>query len=81
MDRDKFIEVMKTVGFQIETVKPLHFWPMRLALAFVPWPRSVTSLAYRFGQWIMRVICRDRALGDYRAIRARLAGSPAERSR
>ncbi len=81
MDLDEFIDVMKTVGFRIETVKPLHFWPMRLALAFVPWPRSVTSLAYRFGQWTMRVICRDRALGDYRAIRARSAGSPEEPNR
>lgn len=69
MDIAKFTRTMKGAGFDVKAVVPLHFWPMRLVLAYLPWPRSLTAGAYRFGQRLMRRL-GDCTWGDYKAIHA-----------
>lgn len=64
-----FCSVFTEAGFQRLTVKQLHFWPVRLALAYVPWPRWVTAPGYRIGQ-AMLALTRDTWGGDYKAIMA-----------
>jgi 2-polyprenyl-3-methyl-5-hydroxy-6-metoxy-1,4-benzoquinol methylase len=70
MDTSEFVETMQAAGFRVSSITQLHFWPVRLALAFIPWPRPVTAAGYQVGQWIMRCILRNRAGGDYRGIHA-----------
>ncbi len=74
MREREFLEVMRGAGFRIDDVHHMHFWPARLALAFVPWPESVTRPVYFGGQWIMKHVLRQRRGGDYQAI---LATNPA----
>jgi len=64
-----FLKVMQEAGFQVQTIAPLHFWPMRLALAYINWPAFITLPMYHFGQVVMRLPGLSR-LGDYRAIMA-----------
>jgi SAM-dependent methyltransferase len=69
MDVREFTEVMQRAGFRIDSLTRLHFWPARLALAFVPWPKWITVPVYHAGQAFMRIPgLRD--MGDYTAIRA-----------
>lgn len=70
LDLRDFIAVMRDAGFQVRSVAQLHFWPARLALAFVEWPVPITVAGYRAGQWVMRHLLSDRAGGDYRGIYA-----------
>jgi SAM-dependent methyltransferase len=74
MDKKQFIEVMTEAGFTIRETVDLHFWPMRLALAYVTWPRLITSTGYYFGQGVMALFGR-KVLGDYKAIYA-IKGQP-----
>lgn len=67
-----FCAVLREAGFQVGAVEHLHFWPARLALAFLPWPAWLTTVSYRFGQGLLRLLGR-RLGGDYHAIPATAA--------
>lgn len=69
MGIDEFVATMEEAGFSVREVRDMHFWPARLALAFVSWPRWITSPAYHLGQWAMR-LPGLRRMGDYKAIYA-----------
>ncbi|MBI5532829.1 MAG: class I SAM-dependent methyltransferase [Deltaproteobacteria bacterium] len=73
VDQQEFVSVMKRVGFRIDHVEHMHFWPARLALAFLPWPMAVTSPAYKAGESLMETLFRNHAGGDYRIIVASTA--------
>jgi SAM-dependent methyltransferase len=75
MDLHTFNAVVREAGFQIRVTQSLHFWPMRLLLAYIPWPMWITAPLYEIGQAAMKLpgLCR---LGDYHAILA----CPAEHS-
>lgn len=75
LDVAAFIGTMQEAGFRIQSVASLHFWPARLALAFVPWPRRLTEIGYHLGQGIMRYLLGGR-MADYRGIHAVAAQSP-----
>jgi len=70
----EFCAVMSEAGFSVEKVRHLHFWPMRLMLAFVAWPKPLTAAGYYLGRGIM-ALCGDKAFGDYKVIAAELRGS------
>jgi 2-polyprenyl-3-methyl-5-hydroxy-6-metoxy-1,4-benzoquinol methylase len=72
MNQAEFVQVMRESGFQIEHLEHMHFWPARLALAFLPWPMSVTAPVYKTGEKVMEALFRNRAFGDYRIIVASL---------
>lgn len=76
LDLSEFLDVMREAGFEIKTTTPLHFWPMRLVLCYVPWPAWITTPLYHFGQAAMKLPGLSK-LGDYWAILA----SPAEFSK
>lgn len=65
----EFIEVMEREGFQLIDIKHLHCWPIRLLLAYLPWPRWFTAPLYWIGEIFMRLTGRH-YLGDYKAILA-----------
>jgi 2-polyprenyl-3-methyl-5-hydroxy-6-metoxy-1,4-benzoquinol methylase len=69
MDQIEFLDVMHEAGFEVQVTTPLHFWPMRLALAYVPWPEWLTTPLYHLGQSLLKVPALA-TLGDYWAIRA-----------
>jgi hypothetical protein len=48
-----FSAVMMEAWFKIEEKHHLHFWPMRLCLAYVRWPKFLTAMGYWLGQGIM----------------------------
>ena len=66
LGRREFLSTLGDVGFRIVDVSPLHFWPVRLVLAYVNWPEAVTGFLYSIGQRAMRFL----GLGDYIAIHA-----------
>lgn len=68
-----FLAVMQAAGFQVQATAPLHFWPMRLVLAYLPLPMWLTALFYHLGQASMKLPGLA-GLGDYRMIVARSAG-------
>lgn len=70
MDLNKFMSIMKEAGFMIDETLPLHFWPARLALAYLPWPAWLTVPCYHIGQALMKLPGLTK-LGDYWAIVAR----------
>jgi 2-polyprenyl-3-methyl-5-hydroxy-6-metoxy-1,4-benzoquinol methylase len=72
-----FVAVMKETGFEVHASAPLHFWPMRLALAYVPWPMWVTAPLYHIGQAAMR-LPGLRRLGDYQMIVASVRARPGD---
>lgn len=69
MDLPSFLEVMQEAGFEIKATSPLHFWPTRLALAYIPWPAWITTPLYHLGQAAMKIPGLSN-LGDYWAILA-----------
>ena len=69
MRLSEFIEALSSCGFDVVEVRQLHFWPMRLALAYIRWPNVVTAPAYHLGQMLMRFPGLN-GLGDYKAIKA-----------
>jgi SAM-dependent methyltransferase len=68
MDIDEFTSHMASSGFTVREVVSMHFWPARLALAYVQVPRAITRPAYRIGQRIMNRMFPK--AGDYKAIYA-----------
>lgn len=69
MSIKEFCKTLQEAGFAIKGKTNLHFWPMRLALAFVKWPKQITATGYYIGQGIMHVF-GNRILGDYIAVYA-----------
>ena len=69
MDLSEFIRIMESAGFHVEASAPMHFWPARLALAFVQWPNWLTVPVYKVGQALM-CVPGMRGMGDYTAILA-----------
>lgn len=67
MNVKEFTEVMSVGGFKVNWVKQMHFWPVRLGLAFIPWPNFITWPLYHFGQALMKLPILN-SLGDYKAI-------------
>ena len=65
----EFLAVMRDAGFEAETVIPLHFWPMRLVLCYVSWPKWLTAPLYHLGRVAMNLPGLNR-LADYWAIMA-----------
>ena len=72
----QFLSIFEQAGFRIDKVHHLHFWPARLCLAYIPWPRFLTLPCYHIGQWIMRTIFNMQAMGDYKGIKASVAQTP-----
>jgi 2-polyprenyl-3-methyl-5-hydroxy-6-metoxy-1,4-benzoquinol methylase len=64
----EFNAVMVEAGFKVEEVHQLHFWPMRLCLAYVSWPKFITAAGYWIGQGAMGLF--GNVLGDYKAVLA-----------
>jgi 2-polyprenyl-3-methyl-5-hydroxy-6-metoxy-1,4-benzoquinol methylase len=73
MELADFLAVMRTAGFAVETTEPMHFWPMRLVLAYLRWPLWITAPLYHLGQTAMKLPRLSR-LGDYHMIVARQIG-------
>jgi len=69
MGRADFLAVMREAGFDIKATTPVHFWPMRLALAYIPWPAWITVPLFHAGQAAMKLPGLS-TLGDYLAILA-----------
>jgi len=67
MNLPDFLEVMGFAGFQIKAYAPMHFWPMRLALAYIRWPKWITVPFYHCGRLAMSLPGCKR-LGDYHII-------------
>ena len=70
MGIDDFQRVLERVGFEVEAVSPLHFWPVRWALAYIPWPGWITAPGFRIGQALMKLLGNHPKLGDYKAVKA-----------
>jgi 2-polyprenyl-3-methyl-5-hydroxy-6-metoxy-1,4-benzoquinol methylase len=69
MNLREFCTVVTDSGFTVMRTDQLHFWPARLALAFIPWPKFPTAAVYYFGQGLMALLGK-KLLGDYKAIYA-----------
>ncbi len=69
MDIREFCAVMGDAGFHVQAVSHLHWWPARLALAYIQWPHWITAAGYHLGDTILRLTGRKR-MGDYQAILA-----------
>lgn len=69
MSSAEFLECLLASGFRVTEVRHMHFWPARLALAYIPLPRWLTIPVYRLGQWILALL-GYRRMGDYVGILA-----------
>jgi SAM-dependent methyltransferase len=63
----EFAAVLRRAGFVIHDITHLHFWPARLALAYLPLPKVLTDVGFYAGDALLRLAGR-RAFGDYKAI-------------
>jgi 2-polyprenyl-3-methyl-5-hydroxy-6-metoxy-1,4-benzoquinol methylase len=71
LDVVSFLNTMESVGFEIEVLEPLHFWPVRLLLSYIScYPAWVTKSLYCWGQGMMKLPGLKRC-GDYWAIKAK----------
>lgn len=69
MDVNEFCAVLDKVGVKTHDITHLHFWPTRLLLAYIQWPRFITAVGYHLGDMALRLL-RRKAMGDYKAIYA-----------
>lgn len=69
MDIEEFTSVMIEAGFEVQQVQNLHFWPARLLLAYIPWPKWITCPIYHLGQRLMNCAKKLNS-GDYKAVYA-----------
>lgn len=60
----EFIDVLSEAGFTVKKKSPLHFWPVRLLLAYIRWPAAITVPVYHVGQMVMKLPYFN-MLGDY----------------
>lgn len=71
LDVISFLNTMESVGFEIEVLEPLHFWPVRLLLSYISWfPSWFTKFLYYWGQGMMKLPGLKHC-GDYWAIKAK----------
>ena len=47
MDVAEFSRILTAAGFRELRVREMHFWPARLALGYIPWPRWITAPAVK----------------------------------
>ena len=69
LDRREFLARMNAGGLDVTRAAPLYFWPVRLLLAYIPWPAWLTTPVYHLGRFLMKWPGLDR-LGDYWAFSA-----------
>jgi 2-polyprenyl-3-methyl-5-hydroxy-6-metoxy-1,4-benzoquinol methylase len=69
MNMNEFCNILAQEGFKVREIRPMHFWPCRLLLAYVSLPGFITAPVYHLGQWIMGM-GNYPAWGDYKAIYA-----------
>jgi 2-polyprenyl-3-methyl-5-hydroxy-6-metoxy-1,4-benzoquinol methylase len=69
MTTTEFCNVMADAGLRVYQVTEMHFWPARIALAYVSWPSFITVPLYSLGERMMS-IPGLRSMGDYEAIYA-----------
>jgi len=65
----EFQEVMREVGFAVQEVTPLHFWPIVRPMAYFNFPRFITTAGYHLGDWALTLL-GGTYFGDYKAILA-----------
>lgn len=70
MSVDEFIAIMEKAGFEIESIRNMHFWPTRLLLCYFNIPGWITRPIYALGQWML-ALTGYRMAGDYKAIVAK----------
>lgn len=63
----RYCELVTKSGFNIQSTQQLHFWPGRLGLAYINWPKFITTPLYHVGQLMMRFPIFN-GMGDYKAI-------------
>lgn len=68
MNIKEFTQEVKKAGFEIIAIENLHFWPMRILLAYIQWPKWITDLGFLAGQWLSIFFQNS---GDYKVIYAR----------
>lgn len=69
MSTAEYRSAMEQAGFVVEGIHHLHFWPARLLLAFIPWPKPLTAAGFYAGKAIM-TLAGNRAFGDYKVFLA-----------
>lgn len=67
MSFKQYCEHVAKAGFNIQSTHQLHFWPGRLGLAYINWPKFITVPLYHLGQLMMRFPLLN-GMGDYKAI-------------
>lgn len=67
MSDREFVGLMTEIGYEVRELHHLHFWPIHLVLASLPWPRWVTSAGFYLGQLVLKLL-RGKAMGDYKFI-------------
>jgi 2-polyprenyl-3-methyl-5-hydroxy-6-metoxy-1,4-benzoquinol methylase len=72
MTPGQFRRTMLKAGFEIDGIRHLSFWPVRLLLAYVAWPRWFTVMLYHLGQWKMKYIFNNHHFGDYQVYHGRV---------
>lgn len=71
MSPGEFVETAGEAKLVVERVQHLHFWPARLALAYVQWPRAFTRALHDRGERVMNGAFAGKRLGDYQIYRLR----------
>ena len=71
LSAQEYCGAMRQAGFDLQRVHHLHFWPTRLLLAYIPWPKPVTAAGFYLGRGIM-ALCANRMFGDYQVYLARV---------
>src|SRR5262245_8694186 len=71
MSPRKFVETAEEAGLAASRVKHLHFWPARLVLAYVQWPRLITQMLHDWGEDLMNGPAGGERFGDYQIYRFR----------
>jgi hypothetical protein len=70
MNSTDYAAAMRQAGFELLRVHHLHFWPTRLLLAYVQWPKPITAAGFYLGKAIM-ALSGNRMFGDYQVYLAR----------
>ncbi len=70
MELREVVAVIGEAGLEVTDTVDLHFWPARLLLAYLRWPRFVTVAGYQAGEVIMKLF-RKGHWGDYKVVVAR----------
>jgi 2-polyprenyl-3-methyl-5-hydroxy-6-metoxy-1,4-benzoquinol methylase len=68
MSLSRFLVHLEIVGLHVESIHQIAFWPVRLALCEIAWPRSVVKIAFSLGEALIRVVGNKG--GDYKAVLA-----------